>query len=394
VEIPIAADAGAGLSVELRRDLDLPAVDAAALDTLIDSRPETGVFLSRAWLSGFFAEPPAGFEPAVVLLRQGPALRALAPIGVRRAMTGVTVRLLGGGVGSDRVDLLAARGFEALASDTFLSWVRDAFGRRTFTLELRDVPSDSPLWGATHRAGLERTLHYALHPREINTLPYLSLTESRGTTMASGPPAANVRSLEKHRRWLDRRCRVRFELLSDAADVLDAFDTLARFLHARWRGQPEGSVLDNPRTFRFHQHVLPQLLSEGRLRMIRVTADDRPVGVYYGLASARWWGYYLAGYDREWAGRIRIGQITLAGAIDAATDAGAVEFDFLKGADRHKYFWPVRERATLDADLYSAGSGPQIRRATRATREAAAALAKSARSLLSTDAHGTHSTIR
>jgi hypothetical protein len=55
-----------------------------------------------------------------------------------------------------------------------------------------------------------------------------------------------------------------------------------------------------------------------------------------------WRGYYLAGYDRQWAGRIHLGQITLAAAIDLASQ-GAREFDFLKGADRVKYLWPVRE---------------------------------------------------
>ena len=115
--------------------------------------------------------------------------------------------------------------------------------------------------------------------------------------------------------------------------------------------------------------------------MIRLSADMRTIGVFYGVASTSWWGYYLAGYDRAWAGRIHLGQLTLAAAIEQATKEGATEFDFLKGADRVKYVWPVRERSTIDADLYSQRSGAQLRRATRATREAAAALVKSARDL-------------
>src|SRR5207244_3580982 len=121
---------------------------------------------------------------------------------------------------------------------------------------------------------------------------------------------------------------------------------------------------------RFHRHVLPRLLREGRLRMIRVLADMRPIAAFYGLSSAtpvttadrpagpgRWWGYYLGGYDRDWAGRIHLGQITLAAAIDLASRDGASEFDFLKGAERVKYLWPVRERVTVDADVYSGQAG-------------------------------------
>jgi len=61
----------------------------------------------------------------------------------------------------------------------------------------------------------------------------------------------------------------------------------------------------------------------------------------------------------------------------------SAEFDFLKGAEPVKYLWPVRERATFDAAVYSARCGAQLERAARATRDAAAAFAKSARSLSS-----------
>jgi CelD/BcsL family acetyltransferase involved in cellulose biosynthesis len=183
---------------------------------------------------------------------------------------------------------------------------------------------------------------------------------------------------------LERRCHLRVELLQDRSEVMAAFDCLVRFLHDRWSGLGDGSVLDNPRILHFHRTVLPLLLAEGRLRMIRLSADIRTIGVFYGVASAGWWGYYLAGYDRSWAGRIHLGQITLAAAIEVAANEGATEFDFLKGADRVKYLWPVRERATIDADVYSQRSGAQLQRATRATREAAVALAKAARSLFST----------
>lgn len=121
--------------------------------------------------------------------------------------------------------------------------------------------------------------------------------------------------------------------------------------------------------------------------MIRLSTDMRTIAVFYGLAGSGWWGYYLAGYDRQWAGRIHLGQITLAAAIDLASRDGATEFDFLKGAERVKYLWPVRERSSLDANAYSEHSGSQFTRAAWATREAASAFVKSARDLFPTPAH-------
>jgi CelD/BcsL family acetyltransferase involved in cellulose biosynthesis len=372
------ADASSGrLTVEERRAFDLGSQDGAVLETLIAARPYVGVFLSTAWLAGFRAEPPDGAEPLLLVMREGGTLRGVVPLGIQRRLTHVRVMLLGGGAGSDRVDLLAARGCEAACADLFLSWLAESFGPQGFVLELRDVPGTSPLWGAIHRAGLERSHRLALVPQEIHPLPYLDLLD-RGSR-SSGDKTSG--SLARHRRWLEHRCRLRIETLHDTAEVISAFDTLTSLLRARWRGHGE-SVLDHPRAQRFHRRVLPLLVAEGRLRMIRLSADMRPIAVYYGLAAGSWSGYYLAGYDREWAGRIHLGQIALATAMDLMAQEGATEFDFLKGAERVKYSWPVRERVTVDADLYSQQSGPQLVRATRSARAAAIAFARTAKGLI------------
>ncbi|HEY6359567.1 MAG TPA: GNAT family N-acetyltransferase [Vicinamibacterales bacterium] len=365
------------LSIEARRDLDLGLEDAVALEALVATRPYVGVFLSPAWLAGFLAEPPDGSEPLLLLMREGGTLRGMVPIAVRRTLTHVRVSLLGGGAGSDRVDLLAARGYEAPCADLFLSWLADSFGRGS-VLELQDVPGSSPLWAAIHRAGIERRHRLVLVPREIHPVPYLDLLEPG--SRPSGEVTRGSTSLARHRRWLEQRCRLRIERLRDPGEVMSAFETLVRFLCVRWRGHG-GSALDDPRAERFHRRVLPLLLAEGRLRMIQLSADMRPIAVYYGLGLGTWAGYYLAGYDREWAGRIHLGQITLATAMDLAAQDGATEFDFLKGAERTKYLWRVRERATVNADVYSAQAGPQALRAIRAVRDAAVALAKTARLL-------------
>jgi hypothetical protein len=74
--------------------------------------------------------------------------------------------------------------------------------------------------------------------------------------------------------------------------------------------------------------------------------------------------------------------MTLAAAIDIASQQGADVFDFLKGGDRVEHLGPVRERSMLDADLYSEGPGAQLRRVTHSSRDAAVALAKSVRDLV------------
>lgn len=371
-----------GLRASFVRDLAFDADDEKAFDAMVDARPETGLFVSKPWLSGYFNEPCAGTDYGLLLLRDESRLRGAAPLAICETLTHARVRILGGGLGSDRVDVLAECGFEATCADALLSWLQDTFGPRGFVLELRDVCSTSSLWGAIHRSAVYPGHALVMQPREIYTLPFLPL--AGGPPVPTGAPSEKaVRSVMKHRRSLERRYRVDLRLLADPADVMEAFGELTRFLGARWRGHGEGSVLDDPRIARFQRHVVPQLLAAGRLRMIRMTADGRTIAVFYGVAAGRWWGYYLAGYDREWAGRIHLGQVNLAAAMAMAAAEGATEFDFLKGAEPVKYVWPVRERTAIDADVFSRSSGVQFARATRATRDATAALTKSARALFS-----------
>lgn len=371
-----------GLRASFVRDLAFDADDEKAFDAMVDARPETGLFVSKPWLSGYFNEPCPGTQYGLWLLRDDAGLRGVAPLAICETLTHARVGILGGGLGSDRIDVLAERGFEATCADALLSWLQDTFGPRGFVLELRDVCSTSALWGAIHRSAVDPSHALVMQPREIYTLPFLPL--AGGSQAPSGAPSEKtVRSVMKHRRSLERRCRLDLRLLADAADVMDAFGELTGFLGARWRGRGDGSVLDDPRIARFHRHVVPQLLAAGRLRMIRMTADGRTIAVFYGVAAGRWWGYYLAGYDREWAGRIHLGQVNLAAAMAMAAAEGATEFDFLKGAEPVKYVWPVLERTAIDADVFSRSSGVQFARATRATRDATAALTKSARALFS-----------
>jgi hypothetical protein len=124
------------LHVERRCSLDLDEADARLLDGMIEGRPNVGVFLTQAWLAGFFAEPPVATELSVLLFRQGSTLRGLVPIAVRRGRTHVCVSL----IGADRIRSCrpaGCRGFEALAADAFPGWLGEEFGSRGFLLELR-----------------------------------------------------------------------------------------------------------------------------------------------------------------------------------------------------------------------------------------------------------------
>jgi hypothetical protein len=316
------------------------------------------------------------------------------PLTIRRARGCVHVGLLGGASGSDRVDLLAARGFESRFADMFLDWIDGSFGRDGFTLRLRDVPDDSPLWGGICRAMQEKRIRLTLVPRQVNALPYIPLGDLDGG--AARDAWGNTSSMTKHRRWLEHRGALTIECARDADDALLVFERMTEWLETRWGAH---SATRSARVGRFHRHVIPLLVAERRLRMVRVLSGGRCVAICYGLTAGndaagavstrKWWAFYLAGFDRAWAGRIHLGRVLAAITVDMAVAEGATEFDFLKGSERYKYYWPVHDRVTIDADVYSSTAGAQLERAREAGREVAAALVKSGRNLWSRAADAT-----
>jgi CelD/BcsL family acetyltransferase involved in cellulose biosynthesis len=390
---PAARAADGRLVVSVRRNMDWTADELASLDAIVDARPHLGVFLTKPWLSGLLAAPSPDGEPSILVFHQHGALRGLVPLAITDTWAGMEVSLLGGAFRSDRIDLLADRGYEPRLAEQFLEWLSELGGRRGFVLKLRDVPGDSPLWGAIRRTIDEGKAPFVLVPREVHTLPYLPIEERDAGSLED----RTTRDTSQRRQWamLGRRGALKIDLLDDAQDVMRAFDVLTQLLRARWGAGR--SVLDDARTRLFHHSVLPELLSEGRVRMILMRSGLRPVGVCYSFAGGArladrgrsWWGYYLSGYDREWAGRIHLGRLIVATAIDLAARERAQEFDLLKGAERYKYFWPVRERVTVDADLISGTSRTQVRRASVAARHAAVSLVKAMRALLSSPSQRT-----
>jgi hypothetical protein len=139
------------LKVEITHDVHLSEHDVKSVDALLVSRPEFGVSLSRAWLSSLLSEPPPHSEASLLLLREATVIRGILPITIRRTMTHACVGLLGAGI-SDRVDLLAERGYEAPCAERFFEWLGESFGPRGFVLQLRDVPAHSALWGCCFRS--------------------------------------------------------------------------------------------------------------------------------------------------------------------------------------------------------------------------------------------------
>jgi CelD/BcsL family acetyltransferase involved in cellulose biosynthesis len=102
-------------------------------------------------------------------------------------------------------------------------------------------------------------------------------------------------------------------------------------------------VLADPPIRRFHRAAAPLLLSAGLLRLHVLRLDERIIAVMHALHAKCRAYCYLCGFDPEF-GALSPGTLILGHSIWQAVREGTREVDFLRGQERFKSFWGVRER--------------------------------------------------
>jgi CelD/BcsL family acetyltransferase involved in cellulose biosynthesis len=127
-------------------------------------------------------------------------------------------------------------------------------------------------------------------------------------------------------------------------DLPSFLDDLVRLHGARWATRGEDGVLADDPVRRFHAAALPRLVEAGLAHLTTLTIEGQVVGAYYGLQDARRAYAYLGGFDPAFSFESP-GTVLVGHAIEAARQAGASEFHFLRGQEAYKYEWGAADRA-------------------------------------------------
>jgi glycosyltransferase involved in cell wall biosynthesis/CelD/BcsL family acetyltransferase involved in cellulose biosynthesis len=140
----------------------------------------------------------------------------------------------------------------------------------------------------------------------------------------------------KYFRYCQRRMdRVgRFSVVEATEENLGGMlSDLFRLHQARWNG---GGVLQGLEAF--HAEVARGFLHAGMLRMLALRLDARTVAVLYAFATRDRTWFYLSGFDPGLE-KLSPGVVAVGTAIERAAVEGHCAFDFLRGAERYKYWW-------------------------------------------------------
>ena len=302
---------------------------APAWQKLWERAPAATPFQSPAWLIPWWNEVGGG-ELRVLAASANGQLVGLLPL-YRQQDSG---KLLPLGIAiSDYLDGLFQEGLEVMAAEAMLRHLaRREDWRRC---ELHPLRAGSPL--------LDARLPPGWADEVVKFEPCLVVEVPAGARELKDVLRSKLRAnLSYYRHRAERAGQVRFETAT-AGTLTEFVEALLRLHDARWRQVDQPGVLADPAIRRFHRAAAPLLLSSGLLRLHALRLDERIIAVMHALHARRRAYCYLCGFDPEF-GPLSPGTLIFGHSVRQAVREGAREVDFLRGQERYKSFWGVRER--------------------------------------------------
>jgi CelD/BcsL family acetyltransferase involved in cellulose biosynthesis len=157
-----------------------------------------------------------------------------------------------------------------------------------------------------------------------------------------GLAAHHQRNLRRAWRLLEKNGPAEIEQ-AETGTVGDMLQALFRLHEARWEKRHQPGVLDDARVRAFHAAAAAGLQGRGLLRLYGLRQNGEIKSVLYDLVLGDRVYAYLGGFDPA-LDRASPGTLLTFHAIQEAIREGCREYDFLRGAENHKYSWGARDR--------------------------------------------------
>ncbi|WP_300016048.1 GNAT family N-acetyltransferase [Pseudonocardia sp.] len=260
---------------------------------------------------------------AVVTVRDGAVLRALAPV----LVDGDTVRL----AQNDHVPWVGVLADDAAAADVLVAGL---LGMRQPALRVGPTALDGPLASAVRRAAAQarcRTLE-----RPVRYSPYAE--PSRAADISELLDTGFRRDLRRRRRRLEEQGRVEVTVHRGGADLAERLDEAFAVELRQWKGAERTAIASRPETLAFYTDVAEAASRRGDLELTVLRLDGRAISftlvlrhhkALYGLKTA---------YDPEYA-RFSPGQLLQREVFADAQRRGIDRYEFLGQADPYKLRW-------------------------------------------------------
>lgn len=335
---------------EIHDTLAFEALETEWRELLADSAADP-LFLSWEWLFAWWCHLGAGRRLRIVAVRDCARLIAVAPLVVRaRALRRLqpfeTLEFLGTGTaGSDYLDLIVRRGYEAPALREFHRHFDDSATNLEFSHTAADDSLSAQLAQRLGRAG------WAHVAETIETCPVIDLAGHDWQSYLETLGSSHRYNVRRRFRKLEKTFDACFEVATDEAQRAAFFADLVRLHHLRRDTLGGSDGLEGESMIAFHDAFTRLAQARGWLRLYRLSLDGAAVASVYGFQLGAQFYFYQSGFDPAF-GKFSVGLLVLAHSIRAAIEEGASTYDLLHGNESYKYHWASSERSLVRHHLY------------------------------------------
>jgi CelD/BcsL family acetyltransferase involved in cellulose biosynthesis len=287
-------------------------------DRLAD-RTGAAPFLRPGWIEAWWRAFGAG--RLEVLREEGEGrVRALLPVRHRHGAVSSPSNWHSPGFGVLREDRAAG-----------VALLDELFARRPAQVSLGFLGALGP--GLDELAGAAETAGYRCLQRTLERSPFVTV---------DGDWEGYERSLDRNMRSDLRRCRRRLEELGRV--VLDVEHDTAHLDEALaveclgWKRRTGTAIVSAPQTARFYAEVARWAAASGRLRLIFLRVDGRPVAFHLALEDDRTYFPLKGGFDPAFHAQSP-GRLLIHATLERAFTIGLRRYEFLGGSDAYKLRW-------------------------------------------------------
>ena len=336
---------------------------------LLEASSAESPFLTWEWLNAWWTHLRESRRLAILAVRRGGQLIAIAPLMAARGRLPFFSRLefLGTGcAGSDYLDAIVRRGFEAEAVGALAEYARS----QNMALHLDHLPSNSLLSRLTTPL---TECGWAVRQVNQGVCPFIRLAGHSWDSFLATIGPAHRATTRRRLRSLEKKFGMRFEAVADDARARGRARAAVRLSPGALGLARDGVSNDALRAF--HLDATARALKAGWLRLYTLHLHDELAAVMYGFAFKGRFYFYQHGYAAQFRSH-GIGRALLDLSIRAAIDEGLSEFDLLYGNEAYKSAWTGDTRSLSRIDLFPAHLAGRIHERTLDTERTLRAFAR------------------
>jgi CelD/BcsL family acetyltransferase involved in cellulose biosynthesis len=346
---------------------------------LLEASESACVFLTWEWLHTWWKHLAGGRSLAILAVRRGGELIALAPfclkpVSLSRARSFPVLEFLGSGfAGSDYLDVIVRKGSGAEARQALTAWL----ATRRLPLKLTNTRQ-----GGSAAAGILAGLRergWSAAETNTNICPFIPLAGASWNSYLASLSAEHRYTFHRKWRCLNRDYEVRFEQAHAPEQCREAIDLLIAQHNTRWRGRGGSDAFHTADLVAFHREWTQLALRRGWLRLYVLRLNDKPAACLYGLLYRGTFYFYQSSFDADYA-RASVGLVAMGLAIRSAIGEGALEYDLLHGAEAYKSHWSRHSRDLARLESFPPGGFGEFCRLSVELGRASRALARTVKS--------------